>query len=393
MRPVKLTIPGRYWDSQIYEGRLYLFTIDGSILTINWDYLISSISISAELKLARECAFRRSDYLYGSNWDLVFSDADIKSLMVDKFSRLSGTDIQIDASELADSLVGEQDNAFPFPHADSTIYRRTLYVTGLTGVWGASCNKKTTKPVSTKETKKWDGPGVAIAAGYDHLSVAAGPEGLWDIPTTDTFTPQPSASQLSTDECDTCEHMYQDVVCSAYDGQTFIAEYATAETEIRAWRGPVSRTRSFSRIQQTQYLFSGGGYTWGLRDKLFNFNQSTVSIVRYSPFRGERFTDVDKVRIAGWKGSLVGAGAAPFGTVLGFDNALVVLCSDGSTETISGEPVSWRTFPSSKHYQNHLHVISDDRLTVYSYNQDYFVDQKNKGFGVRPLYDRRRGVI
>lgn len=31
MSPLKLIIPGRYWDSQVYRGRIYPFGRDGEI--------------------------------------------------------------------------------------------------------------------------------------------------------------------------------------------------------------------------------------------------------------------------------------------------------------------------------------------------------------------------
>jgi hypothetical protein len=49
---------------------------------------------------------------------------------------------------------------------------------------------------------------------------------------------------------------------------------------------------------------------------------------------------------------------------------------------IPGEPVNWRVFPRSKHYANHLHVVYDDRLEVWSFNHDYFLDQKKKRLGI-----------
>ena len=44
--------------------------------------------------------------------------------------------------------------------------------------------------------------------------------------------------------------------------------------------------------------------------------------------------------------------------------------------------VRWRVFPRSKHYVNHLHVILDDRIEIYSFNNDYFVDQRSKKAGI-----------
>lgn len=40
-----------------------------------------------------------------------------------------------------------------------------------------------------------------------------------------------------------------------------------------------------------------------------------------------------------------------------------------------------------REWENHLHVISDDHLTIYSFNQDAEVDQFSKRIGSK-YYDR-----
>ena len=57
------------------------------------------------------------------------------------------------------------------------------------------------------------------------------------------------------------------------------------------------------------------------------------------------------------------------------------MLSDGSYYNIPGEISRVRVFPRSFNYENHLHVIHDNKLEIYSFNNDYFVDQKSKDFG------------
>ena len=40
MQPVKLTIEGVYWDSQIYSGEMLLFDADGAVHRIDWRGLL-----------------------------------------------------------------------------------------------------------------------------------------------------------------------------------------------------------------------------------------------------------------------------------------------------------------------------------------------------------------
>lgn len=60
-----------------------------------------------------------------------------------------------------------------------------------------------------------------------------------------------------------------------------------------------------------------------------------------------------------------------------------MLCSDDTLITFPEAVARWRVYPRSKRYENHLHVIYEDRLTVYSYNHDYFVDQAYKVKGIQ----------
>ena len=60
MQPLRLIVPGEYWDSHIYSGRLFLFLRDGSIKGLNWDRIIEEWPLKEDrLRLAMQCAFQR----------------------------------------------------------------------------------------------------------------------------------------------------------------------------------------------------------------------------------------------------------------------------------------------------------------------------------------------
>ena len=81
MQPVKLTIEGQFWDSQIYMGLLYLFGRDGSLVVIDWDRLVDNLARQTHQKFAVEAALRRSDHLYGPSARLFLSDPTVADLM------------------------------------------------------------------------------------------------------------------------------------------------------------------------------------------------------------------------------------------------------------------------------------------------------------------------
>ena len=74
---------------------------------------------------------------------------------------------------------------------------------------------------------------------------------------------------------------------------------------------------------------------------------------------------------------------APFGSVIELDRSIVIVRSDDEILTLPGVSVNWRVFNRSKQYENQLHVIYERRLEIFSFNHDYFVDQKEKFSGVR----------
>jgi hypothetical protein len=101
----------------------------------------------------------------------------------------------------------------------------------------------------------------------------------------------------------------------------------------------------------------------------------------YAKDEGDKLKPLQAIQLEQWKGDLISAKVASFGTILELENAIVVVRSDGDIQTIPGEPVQWRVFGRSKHYENQLHILYEDRLDIYSFNHDAFVVQKNKTAG------------
>src|SRR3954470_16276437 len=112
MQPVKLTIRGRFWDSQLYKGRLYLFDLNGSLREIDWNALVQTFQVPDRCRLALECAFQRSDYLYGNKWDKFYGDTEVSSLLASKFDDLLKENLTLNPQQLED-LTEEQTNT-PF---------------------------------------------------------------------------------------------------------------------------------------------------------------------------------------------------------------------------------------------------------------------------------------
>ena len=393
MSPLKLTIPGHYWDTQIYRGRLYLFDVEGRILTLDWDELIEHLPTNNSLKLALVCAFKRSDYLYRVAATGIFHDEEFKSIMNSRFSTLAETPLVIEKKQLKEASLGQQDNLFPFPHADSTVYYRRLYVSSQSGVFSANCDGKTKYPISTRVKRLWDAPVLALGASYNSLALAAGEEGLWEYDLGSRFTElsefasERNLRSLTGQHCSECQWAFHSIYGSSLNGPGVLAAYHRTRGESDAPRKKLYR-RKFDRLISEKEIFSGfeepaGVYSWAAQDKICQAANGSIRVAKYQPWNERTPVQLlGSLLLEHYNETLVSAKVALFGTVVELDSRLVVLASNGDIHPIAGEPVSWRVFPRSRHYENHLHIIYDDRLEVLSFNHDYLLDQRQKISGI-----------
>jgi len=375
MRPLKLSIAGSFWDSQIYAGRLYLFTDNGAIRTLDWDLVVSGWQIDQRLRLAMECAFRRSDYLYSSDLSLLLHDPEIKRILFGKFDELSEHDLILETADTK-GLLGEQDTPFPFPHSDSTIYQSQMYVGASTGLFRATCDKRTVKPLSTKPEKKWDGPSISIAASYGEIAVAAGDYGLFEVPIQRLNARSPRATIEKP--CNKCSWNFQSIYCTDSAQSGWLAEFEKIKTE-----GEGYTSRRFTKELSSEDIFGEQGFTWSQQDKMYMATQDRLRVARYIPWldREQRLVRYRETIPLPQNDQVLSGAVANFGTVLEYKDSILVLQSDNGIFTVTGDPVAWRIFPKSKHYENQLHVVFEDRLEIYSFNHDYFLNQENKRLG------------
>ena len=393
MPPLKLVIPGRYWDSQIYRGRLHLFGMDGDILTLNWDKLVEGLQVRDDLRLAVRSAFRRSDYLYGVAVTGIFHDAEIRGVMSRRFRSLSQTALEVRRQEIDGTRLGLQENRFPFPHADSEIYCRRLYVSSRNGVFAAGCGGSTKYPVSTRIEPLSEMPVSAVRASYSSLALAAGEEGLWQY-RLDRPGDGSRNERVARQHCSECQWVFHSIYGSSPDGAGVLASYRKVPAEWSDRKGveypSVSRAewrRTLDRVIPDIEIFSdfeepAGEYSWAAQDKICQAANGSIRVARYEPWNEEApLRQIGTLPLARQGETVVSAKVALFGTVVEMDSRLVVICSDGESVEVRGEPVSWRVFPRSRHYENHLHVIHEDRLEVLSFNHDYLVDQNAKVSG------------
>jgi hypothetical protein len=393
MQPLKMIIEGSFFDSQLYSGRLYLWKTDGSIQIINWDKLIESITIQPRLRLAFECGFRQSDYLYGTQWDLIFKDEEIRSLITNKFIQLSQNPIEVSQSLLKNSEIRHQKNPIGFPHSDLLIYSNRLYVGTGDGIFSTTCYKENEYPVSTRPRKIMDAPVLGLSASYGSLSLSCGSDGLfemsvknkmkdrWNLNSDEDITDN-KAHNLSELHSSSSRWTFQSIFSSSHHNSGYLADF---ERE----RDPhpsnyYSATRKFRRIISSEEIFAKSSYSWGHQDKLCQVRDRTITVVQFHPWDEENtFLPLGELQLRDFKGEVVTGDSALFGFIIECDNGIVVMDSNLENIWIPGEPVNWRIFSRSKFYENQLHIVYDDRLEIYSFNDDYFVNQETKKAGIK----------
>jgi len=364
-----------------------LFDLEGSLRVINWDKLIADLDIPDDLRLAINCGFLRSDYLYGIRMQLLFEDAEVRNLIRSKFSRLGKRSLFVNDKANDRNTVDQQDSPFPFPHADTTVYRNILYATSRSGVYYAPWGKKKKareNAIGPRE-RVWDCPTLSLSASYNTLALAAGGEGLYEKGLDSEFgiPSENEPTKTSPQNCIAANWLYFSVYGSSHVGDGFLADYQMVGPQ-NLMQDREIKARHLKGLISADSIFKKAGYSWGAKDKIYLASESYVSAVRYNPYTEEdRLIQLGKIDLKVQLGQVVSGGVALFGTIIECDKAIVVVPSDGEQILLPGEPVCWRIFPRSRFYENQLHVIYEDRLEILSFNHDYFVDQKAKLSGAK----------
>ncbi|MCG3771481.1 MAG: hypothetical protein JW384_02667 [Nitrosomonadaceae bacterium] len=393
MQPVKLLIRGDFWDSYLYRGRLYIWTMENDLYIYDWDRLVESLGTSY-LRLPLVCAFSRGDLLYKPlSIRPLFDDKEVRSLLFQKFSALK-SELDLDITDLAQTYrIGSQDSPFPTIHDDLTFHSNQIFALTEQGLHYAETHKPLNRKskVGRMATKFWDGQGTSIRAKGGLLAVAAADDGLFEFEIDDleTVDPTPVTSRHT---------IYADWAFASIYGSSdlstgYLAAYIDSSGGNRYY-GDHSERRLIDIIDESeifdgQFASSmGPRFSWGVQDKLYLVIQNSVHAIRYSPWEAgslianKEFSNIGSISMDS-VGSPISGATSHFGLVAEYDGGLSVISSDGEPYFIKGPVVRWRVFPRSIRYENQLHVITEDSLEIYSFNGDYFVDQKQKFAGTQ----------
>jgi hypothetical protein len=384
MQNIKLTIYGDFWDSQIYSRNLYIFGASGDLYTIDWDKFINDyFSKKPTLQTIAHVAFIESDLFYTHSSQILFKDPTIANYLKQKFIAVSQLNIELILNKKTKKYYKHKENTLPFPHADSEIYYSKIYVALKEGVFSEKCGV-----THGKSKKLWDAPVYAVSASnsYTSLALSAGGDGLFEMQVKRNQKNLDDPSLVSNNHCSSCSWSDYNINATSNIYGSFFAAYSKERDE----KNKRKFSRKLEKVIPASDIFHTSGFSWGSHDKMYMYENGSIKTIKYSANKdgSPSFEDIGNLSLQGWKGDVISASVAPFGTIIEFENTIVIIRSDGEITTLHGEPVNWRVFSNTKLYKNQLHVIYDDRLEIHSFYHDYFINQNVKKAGIRMKHNK-----
>lgn len=396
----KIIIEGSFWDSYIYSNNLLLFGQDQTIKSYSWDRFVNS-RISNEIDtLAYRCAFYQSDFLYGIRERELFSDLEIKEIILNKFNRIQS--IYVSEQELMPYKTYNSPIELPHLTIDIGVFKNKLYYCDSDGLFFRNIrNSNKSATVSTRVNKCWDAYIQCLkVSNYGRIALSASSDGLFELNTNDYDygmyrkfkIVDEDIFQLTQEHSSYCCWAFSSLLNGSYLGEARLfgfkyigntdSIYYEHETGI-----------NFIDEYTTSDLFGNdnpNALVISENEKIYQLSQGTIKGIEYRQRNlggeDEIFTPILS-RDQHFDEDIIDAAVAEFGIVVETKKHLYVLLSTGEEiYTVNKEQediIRWRIFPRSTCYVNQLHVIYNNRIEIISFNDDYFVDQKNKQIGHR----------
>ena len=434
MQPLVLSIPGDFWDVQIYRGRLYLWHYDGRLSVYDWERLIELAYPRASRSLAVKAAWLRGNSLYNPDVLAVFDDPAFRKVLDKQHEELRHDTPVITSEMLEKSLYGVQDNPVNELPTDTEIFDNRLYLVTYGGLWSATAHRNNRRyPVSSKPKKRWDAQAYSASASHGRIALSAGDDGLFELdlrsPDDDTnggnvYFPgsndeNGSVSQLTGRHSSYADWSFSSVYSTSQAGESCLLAFGWQRDPATSGR----LQREFVReIDESEILQRGlvPSLSWGAGDKICGICGTEVTVMRYvqknvtkpetdthnallvsdrttTPSSAKAMTDAadrraespfDSVGSVPLKteADVIKAGLAYFGILLETPDHLHVLRSDKDVWSMPGPIVRWRTYPRAKYYENHLHIIVQDAVHIVAFLHDYWQPQEEKIAGIRYRY-------
>ena len=328
MQPVRISIEGDFWDSQLYRDKLYLWTMDNDLWLVDWSSVIEGFRkrLPKKADLPLFWLFESSDYLYSRGDRRALSDPVIRKQVELRFRWLSKQDLTITEPELAEH--GRR-VASPFPVLadDADVYFNRFCAATEQGLFSTRLEDDR----SLQDARKfWDGGATSLKIGTGgRIALAASEDGLFEVdaPTDKQDVQWVEPHQVAEQHVSFVNWNHACVFATSLLGPSYMAAYHWVEEEEDA-----PKVREFLRLIGSDEIFENdGGLTWGMGDKLYLLTENRLEIVRFVQKNlveeaAEAFRSISyhKLKLRP-HGLPIGAGVTVFGTIIEYDDGLVLL--------------------------------------------------------------------
>jgi hypothetical protein len=384
MQAIELRISGRYWDSFLYNDRLYLFTQEGEIEIYRWDRLVQSIPVGNDCGPLFWQFLARGKAWYMPEMQAILRSPKIYQEIKNLRDAICAEPYYISQEDLQNALI-EVAPSPAHPHTDVEAFYGNLYLSSTQGVHVAPLNQS----LESSFDRSTDIPAFRMACSYGAMAIAAGSDGVFEQTLTREYILEESYEpvQLSDRACAACSWASFDVVATSGAGSAgYVAAFSKPsrdEEESRQLIGVVDSTDLFPS--------SGGGLLIGSGNLIALASQSSIILDGWSPYRRRDDHGIDLVKSLSSRETVeveqltddaIDGAVTVYGLVFEMDESLLVVGVDGSRD-VYPEPINWRTFPRSQRYMNHLHMTCDQGVRIIAYIEDYFLNSRKRGPAMR----------
>lgn len=388
MIPLKIRIEGDFWDCQIYRGRLYLFSSNGTLKILDWNSIVQFFIQDPIDELILTCGFIDGRKLYDSNIILLLKDERIKNLLRENFVNQGLRNLVVDSDHINKFLLKEVKNPFNELHTDSEIFSNKIFGITYNGLYSVDVHAKGKHVINEQANRLNSFVAYSLKADkYGKLAVSGGEEGLYEFKASGNETPSHSESRLkkiSGKHSSFADYNFISLYNSSLFGDSFLALHKWKEKVPGSQEKP--STILDKEVVENEIFGQSrhNSLSWGTNEKIYRACDNILEVINFNNYASVEdgcFSDMRSFEFQAWKGRILKGGTAYFGAIIECEHALVVLMEQDDFYNIQGAPTRWRVYPRSLNYENHLHVVQDSWIDIYSFNNDYFRPKK-KSFGI-----------
>lgn len=407
VEPLKISIEGDFWDCQIYKGFLYLWSMDGTLTVLRWEDLIEDCLKKTNSSIAIKYGFLDADHFYKQRKKLT-NDPTFKKRLLEDFKKVT-KNFFFQKSEWKNFIAYQKDNPFDDLQTDTEIHYDQIFAA--TDIGLLKITTDTLKNLNFHKAENLlETPILSVKASKQRLALSGGEKGLFEINLkhidTEIQLQQNNGNspdtinkgvyQVSKKHSSFSNWNFSSIYSSSYVDSSYLAAYDWVENKSEnnkvnfeiEFKNSISEKNIFDDSILEKNTFKSFDLSWGLQEKIYKYNGNELNIVKYKQGSigkknySENFTQLTSFPLDEMNGNLVSGGVALFGVIIESDNSLIVIQSNKNPYKIVEPVTRWRVYPRSKRYLNHLHIILEDKLEIYSFNHDYFENQKEKILGI-----------